>query len=208
MARTRNGSVASRNLASVMSEVQSALSMPGRVIALCGPPGSGKGVVAGRAAARGMTVLSLGDVVRAEIADRGLPETPENVGQTALSMREEQGETIVVDRLMPSLSEAMESSDVLVDGMRQTEELERLREHIEDVTIVALTASAQARAGWLAERGRGEDGGDEEFAVREEREWNWGLEHLMTQAHAIILNEGSVEELAERTDMILETLGF
>ena len=44
--------------------------------------------------------------------------------------------------------------------------------------------------------------------MREEREWNWGLEHLMTQAHAIILNEGSVEELAERTDMILETLGF
>ena len=153
-------------------------------------------------------MLSLGDVVRAEIADRGLLETPENVGQTALSMREEQGEAIVVDRLMPSLSEAMESSDVLVDGMRQTEELERLREHIEDVTIVALTASAQARAGWLAERGRGEDGGDEEFAVREEREWNWGLEHLMSQAHAIILNEGSVEELGERTDMILETLGF
>jgi len=131
-----------------MSDVQSALSMPGRVIVLCGPPGSGKGVVAGRAAVRGLTVLSLGDVVRAETADRGLPETTENVGQTALSMREEQGETIVVDRLMPSLSEAMESSDVLIDGMRQTEELERLREHIGDVTIVALTASAQAREGW------------------------------------------------------------
>jgi len=182
--------------------------MPGRVIVLCGPPGSGKGVVARRAAVRGLTVLSLGDVVRAETADRGLPETTENVGQTALSMREEQGETIVVDRLMPSLSEAMESSDVLIDGMRQTEELERLREHIGDVTIVALTASAQAREGWLAERGRGEDGGEEEFAVREEREWNWSLEHLMAQAHAIILNEGSVEELGDRTDMILETLGF
>ena len=208
MARTRNGSVASRTLASVMSEMQSALSMPGRVIVLCGPPGSGKGVVAGRATVRGLTVLSLGDVVRAETADRGLPETTENVGQTALSMREEQGETIVVDRLMPSLSEARESSDVLIDGMRQTEELERLREHIGDVTIVALTASARARAGWLAERGRGEDGGGEEFAVREEREWNWGLEHLMSQAHAIILNEGSVKELGERTDMILETLGF
>ena len=153
-------------------------------------------------------MLSLGDVVRAEMADRGLPETPENVGQTALSMREEQGEAIVVDRLVPSLSEAMESSDVLIDGMRQTEELERLREHIGDVTIVALTASAQAREGWLAERGRGEDGGEEEFAVREEREWNWSLEHLMAQAHAIILNEGSVEELGDRTDMILETLGF
>ena len=153
-------------------------------------------------------MLSLGDVVRAEMADRGLSETPENVGQTALSMREEHGETIVVDRLLPSLSETMESSDILIDGMRQTEELERLREHIGDITIVALTASAEARAGWLAERGRGEDGGGEEFAVREEREWNWGLERLMAQADAIILNEGSVEELGERTDMIFETLGF
>ena len=44
--------------------------------------------------------------------------------------------------------------------------------------------------------------------MREEREWNWSLEHLMAQAHAIILNEGSVEELGDRTDMILETLGF
>jgi len=30
----------------------------------------------------------------------------------------------------------------------------------------------------------------------------------MEQAHAIILNEGSLEELEERSDMILETLGF
>ena len=30
----------------------------------------------------------------------------------------------------------------------------------------------------------------------------------MSQADAIILNEGSVEELGQRTDMILETLGF
>jgi len=182
--------------------------MAGRVIVLCGPPGSGKGVVAECATARGLAVLSLGDVVRTEMAERGLPETPENVGQTALAMREEHGEVIVVDRLMPRLAEAMESSDVLIDGMRQPEELERLREHIGDVTIVALSAPAQTRAEWLAERGRGEDGGGEEFSVREEREWGWGLEHLMSQADAIILNEGSVEELGQRTDMILETLGF
>ena len=54
---------------------------------LCGPPGSGKGVVSRSAAARGMVVLSLGDVVRAEVAARGLDESPENVGSTALSMR-------------------------------------------------------------------------------------------------------------------------
>ena len=175
---------------------------------LCGPPGSGKGVVARNASERGMSVLSLGDIVRAEMITKGLSETPENVGRTALSMREEHGEEIVVDRLIPSLMGALEESDVLIDGMRQPEELDRLREHVDDVTVVALSASPQSRLGWLEQRRRGEDGGGTEFAEREEREWGWGLEILMAQAHAIILNEDTLEELEERSDMILEALGF
>ena len=86
---------------------------------LCGPPGSGKGVVARNASERGMSVLSLGDIVRAEMVSKGLPETPKNVGRTALSMREEHGEEIVVDRLITSLMSALEESDVLIAGMRQ-----------------------------------------------------------------------------------------
>jgi len=177
-------------------------------LVLCGPPGSGKGVVARNASERGMSVLSLGDIVRAEMITKGLSETPENVGRTALSMREEHGEEIVVDRLIPSLMSALEDSDVLIDGMRQPEELDRLREHVDDVTVVALSASPRLRSEWLEQRGRGEDGGGAEFVEREEREWGWGLEMLMAQAHAIILNEGSLEELEERSDMILEALGF
>ena len=175
---------------------------------LCGPPGSGKGVVARNAFKRGMIVLSLGDIVRAEMISKGLSETPNNVGRTALSMREEHGEEIVVDRLIPSLMSALEESDVLIDGMRQPEELDRLREHVDDITVVALSASPQSRSEWLEQRGRGEDGGGAEFSEREEREWGWGLEMLMAQSHAIILNEGSLEELEERSDMILEALGF
>ena len=191
-----------------MSEELSPQSMTGRVLVLCGPPGSGKGVVARKASERGMRVLSLGDIVRAEMASKGLPETSENVGKTALSMREEHGEEIVVDRLIPSLISALEGSDVLIDGMRQPEEMDRLREHVTNVTVVAMSAAPQSRLEWLGARGRGEDGSGEEFAEREEREWGWGLEMLMEQAHAIILNEGSLEELEERSDMILETLGF
>ncbi len=191
-----------------MSEELSPQSMMGRVLVLCGPPGSGKGVVARKASERGMSVLSLGDIVRAETTSKGLLETPENVGKTALSMREEHGEDIVVVRLIPNLMSALEGSDVLIDGMRQPKEMVRLREHVTDVTVVAMSAAPQSRSEWLEGRGRGEDGSGEEFAEREEREWGWGLEMLMEQAHAIILNEGSLEELEERSDMILETLGF
>ena len=191
-----------------MFEEPSPQTMAGRVLVLCGPPGSGKSVVARKASERGMSVLSLGDIVRSEMASKGLPEPPANVGKTALSMREEHGEEIVVDRLISSLMSTLEESDVLIDGMRQPEEMDRLREHIDDVTVVAVSATPQSRSEWLEGRGRGEDGGGTEFAEREEREWGWGLEMLMEQAHAIILNEGSLEELEERSDMILETLGF
>lgn len=191
-----------------MFEELSPQAMTGRVLVLCGPPGSGKGVVARKATERGMSVLSLGDIVRSEMASKGLPETPANVGKTALSMREEHGEEIVVDRLIPSLMSTLEVSDVLIDGMRQPEEMDRLREHVDDVTVVAMSATPQSRSEWLEGRGRGEDGGGTEFTEREEREWGWGLEMLMEQAHAIILNEGSLEELEERSDMIFETLGF
>ena len=182
--------------------------MAGRVLVLCGPPGSGKGVVARVASERGMSILSLGDIVRAEMTSRGLPETPENVGLTALSMREEHGEEVVVERLLPSLTNALEESDVLIDGMRQPEEMEHLREHVEDVTIVAISASPESRMEWLEERGRGEEGGVTEFAERVEREWRWGLEILIEQAHAIVLNDGSLTELESRSEMILEALGF
>jgi dephospho-CoA kinase len=182
--------------------------MAGRVLVLCGPPGSGKGVVARVASERGMSILSLGDIVRAEMMSRGLSETPENVGLTALSMREEHGEEIVVERLIPSLTSALEESDVLIDGMRQPEEMEHLRQHVEDVTVVAMSASRGLRMEWLEERGRGEDGGVTEFAAREEREWGWGLEMLIEQADAIVLNDGSLEELESRSEMILEALGF
>jgi len=142
------------------------------------------------------------------MTSRGLPETPENVGLTALSMREEHGEEIVVERLIPDLTIALEESDVLIDGMRQPEEMEHLKRHFEDVTVVAMSASPDLRMEWLGERGRGEDGGVTEFAEREQREWGWGLEMLIEQAHATIHNDGSLEELESRTEMILEALGF
>ena len=175
---------------------------------LCGPPGSGKGVVSRTAASRGMTILSLGDVVRAEVAARGLDESPENVGETALSMREEHGEDIVVVRLVGRIEEALADADVLIDGMRQPEEMKSLKQHIPDVIILAVSASEEARSNWLSSRGRGEDGSIDDFSDREKREWGWGLDILMAQADAMIVNDGSLDQLSARSDVILESLGF
>ena len=182
--------------------------MSGRVLVLCGPPGSGKGVVSRTASDRGMTVLSLGNEVRAEVAARGLDESPENVGKTAVSMREEYGEDIVVVRLLGRIEEALADTDVLIDGMRQPEEMESLKQHIPNVMVLAVSASETVRLDWLSSRGRGEDGSIDDFSERERREWGWGLDVLMSQADAIIINDGSLNQLSNRSDEILESLGF
>ena len=182
--------------------------MSGRVLVLCGPPGSGKGVVSRTASDRGMTVLSLGNVVRAEVVARGLDESPKNVGKTAVSMREEYGEDIVVVRLVDRIEEALADADVLIDGMRQPEEMESLKQHIPNVTVLAVSASEDSRSGWLSSRGRGEDGDIGDFSDRERREWAWGLDVLMAQADAVIVNDGSLEQLSARSDEVLESLGF
>ena len=47
-----------------------------RVVAIAGMPGSGKGEVAAVLAARGIPILSMGDMVREEVRRRGLAEAP------------------------------------------------------------------------------------------------------------------------------------
>ena len=46
------------------------------------------------------------------------------------------------------------------------------------------------------------------ISLRERREWGWGLDVLMSQADAIIINDGSLNQLSNRSDEILESLGF
>ena len=52
-----------------------------RVVAIAGMPGSGKGEVAAVLAARGIPILSMGDMVREEVRRRGLAEAPHVFGE-------------------------------------------------------------------------------------------------------------------------------
>jgi len=48
----------------------------GQVVAVCGMPGSGKGEFAAVIAEQGVPVLSMGDMVRAEVRRQELAESP------------------------------------------------------------------------------------------------------------------------------------
>ena len=116
-----------------------------RIIVLSGPPGSGKASVGHILEQRGWKLLSLGDVVRSEVASRNLEPTPSNIGFVAQDMRDEYGPAIVMERLLLDIEDAVEHNHVVIDGLRQIEELERLQSSQPRMIVIAIESSETDR---------------------------------------------------------------
>lgn len=177
----------------------------GRVVAVCGLPGSGKGVFCARAVDRNIPVLSMGDVVREEVAARGLTESPENVGRVALQLRTLFGEDVIAERLQKELLTVLNTeSMIIIDGIRSLAEYTFFSERIENISLLAIVALRETRKQRISHRGRGEDGNDLDFENREARELGWGIETLIEISDESIANNHSLEEAKERFDEWLE----
>ena len=150
-----------------------------RVIVLSGPPARLKGCRRPSIGRKGWKLLSLGDVVRSEVASRNLEPTPSNIGSVAQDMRDEFGPAIVMERLLNEIEAAVEHNHVVIDGLRQIEELERLQSSQPRMIVIAVEASESHRRERINSRLRSDDGN---FDEREAREWGWGLEMVMQLA--------------------------
>ncbi len=157
-----------------------------RIIVLSGPPGSGKAAVGHILEEMGGKILSLGDVVRSEVASRNLEPTPSNIGYVAQDMRDQFGPAIVMERLLHDIEEAVEHNHVVIDGLRQIEELERLQSSQPRMIVIAVEAPESDRRERINSRLRSDDGN---FDEREAREWGWGLEMVMQLADLTIKND-------------------
>jgi dephospho-CoA kinase len=95
----------------------------GKVVAVCGMPGSGKGEFAAVLEQQGVPVLSMGDMVRAEVKRQNLAESPGIFGEIAAQLRAEHGEDVLAVRLADAVDELLKSHPiVLIEGMRGTAE--------------------------------------------------------------------------------------
>ncbi len=126
------------------------------VIALCGLPGSGKGVFSAKALEMGIPVTSMGDIIRKEVEARGLTETPESVGRVALQLRKLFGENIVAERLLEGVFTLLKVEPVvIVDGIRSVSEYSYFTERIENLSFVAFVSDAETRRWRIVELGCG-----------------------------------------------------
>ena len=114
---------------------------------MAGPPGSGKAAVGLVLEERGWKLLSLGDVVRSEVASRNLEPTSSNIGSVSQDMRDEFGPAIVMERLLHDIEAAVEHNHVVIDGLRQIEELERLQSSQPRMIVIAVEASEKLENG-------------------------------------------------------------
>jgi dephospho-CoA kinase len=176
-----------------------------RVVGTVGLPGSGKGEAAAVAERAGIPVVTMGDVVRKETEERGLP--PEDHGTVARALRAEDGPEAIARRSIPMIERHLDTSDtVVVDGLRSGVELDCFEEAFgDDFTLVSIEAPFETRAARLAERGRDLTDEDREaLLAREQRELDFGMDEAMARADVVIENTASLAAYRERIRAVLD----
>ncbi|HJL96712.1 MAG TPA: AAA family ATPase [Candidatus Poseidoniaceae archaeon] len=161
-----------------------------RVVAVCGMPGSGKGEFASVLSENNIPVLSMGDMVRAEVKRLELEESPGIFGEIAAQLRAQYGEDVLAVRLSDAVDSHLESHPiVLIEGMRGTAERIIFEQRWgEQFYSLAVVASPDTRFSRIQNRGRSEDGDRQAFEVRDSRERGWGLEQIIAESDFIIDN--------------------
>ncbi len=178
------------------------------VIGTVGLPGSGKGEAATVAREDGIPVVTMGDVVRQETADRGLDPAKDH-GTVAQALREENGPAAIAERSLPMIEDRLEDHDtVLVDGIRSDVEVDVFEQRFGDAfTLVSIEAPFEIRAERIDERGRDADEADggESLAARDERERGFGMDDAMDRADVVVENTDSLAAFHESIRSVIRT---
>ncbi len=166
-----------------------------RVVAVCGMPGSGKGEFANVLSENKIPVLSMGDMVRAEVTRLELKESPGIFGEIAAQLRADHGEDVLAVRLADAVDTHLESHPiVLIEGMRGTAERVIFEQRWgESFSSLAVVASPDTRFTRIQNRGRSEDGDRQAFETRDTRERGWGLEEIIAESDFLIDNNVNLE---------------
>lgn len=174
-----------------------------KALIIAGMPGAGKEELVAVAQGLEWNVVRMGDVVRVEAANQGVP-TDRSTGQFAHEQRQAHGADIWAKRTL----QAMGASRTVIDGCRsQAEAVTFRRELGEELQVLAVHSSPRTRYPRLLSRGRSDAPGNwQEFQERDRREMGWGLGDLIATADIMIVNEGSLQDFKSECQEILRSL--
>ncbi len=169
-----------------------------KAILIVGMPGSGKDEFAAVAREIGIQVINMGDIVREFTSKIG--KNISESGMIASIEREKNGKDIWAARTI----ERIKNSLVVIEGIRNKEEIDRFREDLSVGLVVGISSGRGRRFERLLKRGRGDDPRNmDEFENRENRELSWGIGQVLATADAYICNDGSIEEFRSKVTEFL-----
>lgn len=177
-----------------------------KVIGVVGLPASGKGEFARIAAAQGIPVITMGDMVRRAVKNEGMEPTDQNLGSMGNKLREERGMDAIAQLCIPEIRK-QSAPLVLIDGIRGDSEVLLFRKQFPGFMLIAIESPFAARLARLGGRGRSDDTLTEpSLRARDQRELGWGLGAALTLADYRMNNDTDLPAFASRVKELLERL--
>lgn len=175
-----------------------------RLVGLTGTNSAGKGEVAAYLVSRGCAFHSLSDVLRGELAARGLEAGRDNLIRIGNELRAEFGADVLARRVMDRIGDG----PAVIDSIRNTREVDFFRGTGEFI-LLAVDAPVELRFERARSRGRDESAATlEEFRAKEQAEMDGGegrqqLRDCMAAADRLIVNDGSLDDLHRKVEEAL-----
>jgi dCMP deaminase len=177
------------------------------ILGIAGPYASGKGEAVAFLGARSFAVHSLSDVIRDELAKRGLAETRERMIETGNALRAAEGPGALAKRLLPRLSS---DRNAVVDSIRHPAEVEVLRSVSSHFRLIWIDAAESERLARIHSRARaGDPTSLEELRRLEGRELasvDANAQQLLAVralADEVVVNDSSLDHLHEQLQRLL-----
>jgi len=175
-----------------------------RIFALVGMPGSGKTEATLILKESKFSKVVMGDVIREEMRNKKIPMNSKNMREFMIDLRKKEGMDIVARKCFKKI-ESIDSDLIIIDGLRNFEEVEFFKTNLKSFKIIAVHASAELRYKRLLARKREDDSLDIELLKeRDKKELSVGIGRVIEIADYIIENEGTIEQLQKSFMKIFE----
>lgn len=179
------------------------------ILAIVGMAGSGKSEVIQFAKEKGFPCIRFGEETDRGLMEAGLPLTEENERVYREKLRKELGMAAYAIKAKPFIDEVLAQGNVVfLDGLYTWEEYLYLRETYRDLLLIAIVANRANRYDHLKKRST------RPLMPKESYERDVAeIEHLnkapaIAIADYVIENNGTLDELKEKTDALLQRLGL
>lgn len=174
--------------------------MINKAYGIVGLPGSGKSEIIKVA---DVPIISMGDIIREELTKKGIEITPETMGNYMLEIREKFGKDIVAKKTYNKIEKA-HFHTIIIDGLRNYEEVEYFKSKIKNFYIIAILASPKTRFFRLVQRKRQDDSAEWKiFNERDNREISVGIAKVIALADYMLINEGEINLIQEEFKKLL-----